>query len=249
MIRLYFIWTCLLFYCVPSALAIKTTSNRATNASSFIFPYFEPDPYPVFVQVPAGELNNFAKIGASTENSFALVYATIPPGAGPPPHIHHWTDEWFYFPEGGIVIFSSDQPYPDPAQIPNGIQLPRANMHRYHAQPGDLIYGPRYYVHGFRNEGNLTRSLILIWTPDVLSEYFFQVGQIVTDPFKLPPIGNINKDLFVSAAPNFGMNMSSYWDEYVAFWDDDLQPALGMDAHGEELLSLLTNTTAQYVPC
>jgi mannose-6-phosphate isomerase-like protein (cupin superfamily) len=242
MLRLEFIW-------ISFLIAGASTSKAAKTSSSFTFPSVKSDPYPVLVQIPEGAINNFLKTGSSTGGTFALVNATIPAGAGPPPHIHHWTNEWFYFPDGGLVIFSSDQQYPDPAQIPNGIQLPKANMHRYYTKPGDLIYGPAFYVHGFRNEGNVSRTVILIWTPDVMSQYFFEVGQIVTDPCKMPPVSSINKQLFVSQAPKYGINMSSYWDEYVASWSDDLQPALGMDAHGQELLNLLSNTSTQNASC
>jgi mannose-6-phosphate isomerase-like protein (cupin superfamily) len=181
--------------------------------------------------------------------SFTITYATVPPSGGPSPHIHHWTDEWFYFPEGGIVLFSSDQQYPDPGQIPNGIQLPKANMHRYHTKSGDLIYGPRFYVHGFHNEDNVSHSLIIVWSPDKISQYFFEVGQILTDSCKRPPISDINKSLLVSEGPKYGINQSSPWDEYVASWSDDWQPLLGMDAKGQEFLNLLGNSSVEYVPC
>ncbi|CAF2132791.1 unnamed protein product [Rotaria magnacalcarata] len=223
------------------------SSNGANVTSQFTFPDVKSDPYPVLVQGPAGELFNFTKIGYSTNNTFALAYATLPPNAGPFPHIHHYTNEWFYFPKGGIVIFSSNQTYPNENQIPNGVQLPKTSMHRYHTKPGDLIFGPSFYVHGFLNEENVSHSLILVWTPDVISEYFFQVGQIVTDPNNLPPIADINKRLLVSEAPKYGINQSSYWDEYVESWDDDWQPPLGMNAHGQELLNMLGSTVVQNV--
>jgi mannose-6-phosphate isomerase-like protein (cupin superfamily) len=202
------------------------------------------------MQGPAGELINFTKIGYTTGNSYTMAYVSIPPQAGPAPHIHHWTNEWFYFPEGGIEMFTSDQMYPNASQIPNGEQLPKAAMHRYYTKPGDLIYGPAFYVHGFRNEGNVSRPLINIWTPDKISQWFFAVGQLVTAPYNLPPVSETNKNLFVSEAPKYGINMSSSWDEYVANWTDDWNPPLGMEAHGQELLDLLSqNGTVPFVTC
>ncbi|CAF3202839.1 unnamed protein product [Rotaria socialis] len=249
MIRLDFVGTCLVLCWISFVIGSSSTSNAAKTSSSFTFPYVKPDPYPVLVQIPEGAINNFLKTGSSTGGTYAMVNATIPPGAGPPPHIHHWTNEWFYFPEGGLVIFSSDQQYPNPAQIPNGIQLPKANMHRYYTKPGDLIYGPAFYVHGFRNEGNVSRTVILAWTPDVMSQYFFEVGQIFTDPCRRPDISTINKALFVSEAPKYGINMSSYWNEYVASWADDFQPALGMAANAQELFDLIANSSSQNDSC
>ena len=219
--------------------------NYTCVTSSFIFPDVKPDPYPVLIHGPAGELINFTKIGYTTGNSFALAYVIVPPNAGPPPHIHHWTDEWFYFPDGGIVMFTSMVMYPNASSIPNGVQLPKATMHRYLTKPGDLIYGPAFYVHGFRNEDNVSHLVINVWTPDVISQYFFQVGQILTSPYNVPPLTDVNKVLFVSEAPKYGINMSATWDEYVESWQDDWQPQLGMNAHGQELLDLMENTTVQ----
>ena len=246
MIRLWCICISLTISCVPFAKGLDQTTN---NRASFVFPYVKPDPYPVIVQIPEGAINNFTKSGSSTGNSYALAYVTVPPGAGPGPHIHHWTNEWFYYPEGGIVMFSSEKQYPDPNKIPNGSQEPKARMHRYLTKPGDLIYGPANYVHGFKNEGNVTRSMILVWAPDKISQYFFEVGQIVTDPCKMPPIGDLNVQRFISEAPRFGINMSSNMSEYVDSWSDDWQPALGMAAQGQKLLDLLTNSSSQQSSC
>lgn len=240
------IWISIFLYSLTFAKALNVFPK---HTSSFAFPYVKPDPYPVIVQIPEGAINNFTKTGSSTGGSYALAYVTVPPGTGPAPHIHHWTNEWFYYPEGGIVMFSSDEAYPDPTKIPNGFQLPKTRMRRYLTKPGDLIYGPAYYVHGFRNEGNVTRPVILVWTPDKISQYFFEVGQIVTDPCKMPPIGDLNVQRFVSEAPRFGINMSSYWDEYVESWTDDWQPALGMAANAQELLDLLANSTSKEDSC
>ncbi len=199
------------------------------------------------VQGPAGELFNFTKIGYTTENSFALAYVNVPPNAGPPGHIHRWTNEWLYFPEGGIVFFTNYQQYPDLDQIPNGCQLPKTDMHRYLTKPGDLIHGPPFYVHGYRNEDNVSHPVINVWAPDVISQYFINAGQVLTDSSKVPPVGAVNKKLFVAIAPLYGISMSPYWDEYAASWSDDLQPPLGMNASGQELLDLLSNITAQNV--
>jgi hypothetical protein len=154
-----------------------------------------------------------------------------------------------FFLKVGSYCFRSDLQYPDPSQIPDGNQLPKANMHRYHSKPGDLIYGPRFYVHGFCNEDNVTHPMIFIWRPDRISEYFFDVGQILTDPCRRPPISDVNKRLFVSEAPRYGINQSADWDDYVASWTDDWQPPLGMNANGQELLDLLGNSSIDYTPC
>jgi hypothetical protein len=39
-----------------------------------------------------------------TEGQFSLFEAIIPPGGGPPPHLHQWEDEAFYVLEGSVAF-------------------------------------------------------------------------------------------------------------------------------------------------
>jgi mannose-6-phosphate isomerase-like protein (cupin superfamily) len=104
-VRFYIIWIYVVVYSDLFASTNTASSNSTNDTSSFSFPYVKPDPYPVVLQGPAGEIFNFTKNGYTTFDSFTISYTTVPPGGGPAPHIHHWTDEWFFFPEGGIVLF------------------------------------------------------------------------------------------------------------------------------------------------
>jgi mannose-6-phosphate isomerase-like protein (cupin superfamily) len=213
---------------------------------AFQWPEIQADPTPLIIQGPAGEIFRFVKTGETTCGRYSMADAVIPAGAGPPPHIHHWTDEWFYFPDGGIVIFMSEETYPDVNVVP-GYQVPKGHVHRYRTKPGDLFYGPRYYIHGFVNDTQTTRRLIFVWTPDKVTEYFREVGQIITDINTLPPISDRNKELFASQAPKYGINQSRRLDEYVAQWSDTTQAA---DPHGAELMALLANDIkGQVKPC
>lgn len=83
------------------------------KAESFKFPDVKPDPNPLRILTPAKEQFTFIKTGATTCHQYTMVEAIIPPGAGPLPHIHHFTDEWFYFPEGGITLGMSMEASPD----------------------------------------------------------------------------------------------------------------------------------------
>ncbi|HSE49916.1 MAG TPA: cupin domain-containing protein [Terriglobales bacterium] len=207
----------------------------SAQSMKYKFPDYKKDPKPMVIQGPAGEIFTFTRVGATTCGKFTIADSVIPPGAGPMPHIHHWTDEWFYFPDGGITIYMSEKTYPDLKQVP-GKQLPKGKVHKYRTQPGDLIYGPRYYIHGFNNEAKDNRRLIFVWTPDKISEYFKEVGQLVTDPKNPPPIADKNKQLFVSQGPKYGINQSASWGEYVdGPGDYTMKPA---DNHAKELEAL-----------
>ena len=48
-----------------------------------------------------GELVTCKVTSDQTSGAYTLFEATTPPGAGPPPHVHHREDESFYVLEGG----------------------------------------------------------------------------------------------------------------------------------------------------
>jgi len=219
----------------------------AAHSEKYSFPNYQPDPKPMIIQGPAAEIFRFTKVAATTCGKYTLAEAVIPPGTGPMPHIHHWTDEWFYFPDGGITIYMSDKTYPDVKKVP-GHELPKGKVHLYRTQPGDLIYGPRFYIHGFNSVSKNNRRLIFVWTPDKVSEYFKEVGQLVTDPKHPPKIDDRNKALFVSQGPKYGINQSASWDEYVdGKGTYDMDPG---DNHAKELDALLANDIKGHVkPC
>ena len=65
----------------------------------------------------------------------------MPPGGGPPPHIHRNEDETFYIVEGQIDFLLGDE------TVTGG--------------PGDFVNVPRGTVHRFRNSGTSAAKMIL----------------------------------------------------------------------------------------
>lgn len=224
-----------------TSVASKDVLNtvRLSKSNGFSFPKVVPDPNPLQILGPAGEIFTFVKTGATTCGSYVMAEAVIPPGAGPLPHIHHFTDEWFYFPDGGIVLEHSSQQFPDLKKIP-GENAPKETLHFIKTKPGDLYHGPRYYIHGFFNESDSPKRLIFIWTPDDakvgITAYFKAVGQQIKDIKRIPEISPLSKLLFVSEAPQFGINQSHDFWQYVSDIDFDFPQ---MDVHQEQLQKLL----------
>jgi mannose-6-phosphate isomerase-like protein (cupin superfamily) len=234
-------------FALGALLVTLLAAGGSAQTSKYKFPDYKKDPKPMVIQGPAGEIFTFTKVGATTCGKFTIADSTIPPGAGPMPHIHHWTDEWFYFPDGGITIYMSEKTYPNLKKVP-GHELPKAKVHRYRTQPGDLIYGPRFYVHGFNNDAKDNRRLIFVWQPDKISEYFKEVGQLVTDPKHPPKISEKNKAMFVAQGPKYGINQSSSWGQYVE-GDGDYEMKPG-DGHGKQLEALMSaNNKRADKPC
>ena len=229
---------------ILAANAENTIHTSSHTSKPYRLPLVKADPNPLQILTPANEIFTFIKVGATTCYRYTMVEALIPPGAGPLPHIHHFTDEWFYFPEGGITLQMSMQASPDLNIIP-GINAPKQILHQAKTTNGSLFYGARYYMHGYVNTTNKTLKVITIWTPDDakvgISNYFREVGQPIING-KTPAVNPNNKTLFVSQAPKYGINQSSSFNQYVAGVDNNFP--IHTDNHAGELDALLRNTAS-----
>lgn len=191
---------------------------------------------------PAGEIFEFIRTGKSTDGKYIISKTIVPPGAGPTPHFHQDNDEWFYTPNGGIILFASDKTCSPSVELDDkNVEFDKETLHAVEMKPGELIYVPRKHFHAFVNNSNQSQLLYMIWTPDSgkssISEYFKHVGQEITDMNNLPKIQPIAKLRFVSEAPKFGINQShSFW-QYVD--KIDYSP-YKMEDNKLELLKLLS---------
>jgi len=56
-----------------------------------------------------GDVYRFLAVGEETNGKYALWEALVPPGGGPPRHVHSREEEGFYVLEGEITFFLGDQ--------------------------------------------------------------------------------------------------------------------------------------------
>jgi mannose-6-phosphate isomerase-like protein (cupin superfamily) len=56
-----------------------------------------------------GDVYRFLATGEETDGRYALWEALVPPGGGPPPHVHSREEEGFYVLEGEITVTIGDQ--------------------------------------------------------------------------------------------------------------------------------------------
>src|SRR5689334_15816414 len=56
-----------------------------------------------------GDLYRFLATGEETAGKYAMWEAIVPPGGGPPPHIHSREEESFYILEGEITFTVGDK--------------------------------------------------------------------------------------------------------------------------------------------
>lgn len=213
--------------CLGALIAVMTWLPGSAFAETLHYklPAFQQLSDPPKVLGPAGEHFTFLRTGNDTNGTFTVSKAIIPPGAGPIPHIHTLTDEWFYFPKGGITLFCDpDHPYSSLKEIPNTKSYPGAKAQTVTTKDNSLYYGPHYYLHGFYNNTNENLEVVFIWgakpgeqhNPAAdISGYFLSVGDRVGDftPGMQPT--DQEKIAFVVDAPKWGINQSSSFMQYL----------------------------------
>lgn len=116
-------------------------------------------------------------------DGLTIFVATIQPGGGPPPHVHHKQEEVHYVLEGSFSFLNGDE--------------------WIDAAAGTFIYIPRGTLHTFRNTGTEPGRLISTNNfPGSHERWFRHVGVPYTDPatFRPPNHPPDMNDILSSAA-------------------------------------------------
>ena len=133
-----------------------------------------------------GDLYTFLVTGAESGGSYFAMEALVPPGGGPPPHIHRYEDETFYVLEGECTFRLGDETIT--------------------ARPGDFVNVPRGTVHCFQNRGAAPVRMILTFTPAGIEKFFEETLEVALDPTLDPPDNiEVVSARYAAAAPRYGM--------------------------------------------
>jgi mannose-6-phosphate isomerase-like protein (cupin superfamily) len=135
-----------------------------------------------------GDVYRFLATGANTDGKYTIWEAIVPPGGGPPPHVHSREDEGFYILEGEITFHVGDK------QIV--------------ATPGVFANMPIGTPHSFKNESGQPARMLITVAPAGLEGMFFEVGVALPDgaTTALPPSKEeIEKLLKIS--PKYGIEI------------------------------------------
>lgn len=118
-----------------------------------------------------GDVYRILAGGEQTGDAYALLEARVPPGGGPPPHVHRREDEAFYVLEGEMTFFLADK--------------------KVTAQPGAFVLVPRGTPHAFKNEGDSPARMLIQVTPagfDVfLREFARPLPSFASAPLPVTP--------------------------------------------------------------
>lgn len=103
-----------------------------------------------------GDVYRFLATGEDTNGKYALWEAVVPPGGGPPPHVHSREEEGFYVLDGEITF------------TVNGEQVVAA--------AGTFANMPVGTPHSFKNESGQPARILISVAPAGLEQMFFEVG-------------------------------------------------------------------------
>jgi quercetin dioxygenase-like cupin family protein len=121
--------------------------------------------------------------GETTGGTLALVEASVPPGSGPPPHVHDNSDEAYYVLAGQVEVLDQD----DTLRV----------------GAGDFVFIPRGTLHRFRNVGADAARLLFMFTPAGFERLFFEVGRPAQPGEPAPLVGPSDVARAAEVAPRF----------------------------------------------
>jgi hypothetical protein len=209
---------------------------------------------PLRILTPASEIFEIASC-STKDFGFAITNAQIPPGAGPLPHVHYYINEFFWPPKGGIEIFHSERKFPDISEPPTIDAAGRASLYSVTTQPKQVVYSPHTFMHGFVNPTDQTLPITMIWVRDAVApdfeyhdggmrEYFSAVGAHITDLNNLPTVTDAQRNAFVTEAPKFGINQSSFMMQYVSSISDKFPTNLAKLQNPQDITKVIETIEA-----
>jgi quercetin dioxygenase-like cupin family protein len=135
-----------------------------------------------------GDVYRFLAVGEDTNGKYALWEVLVPPGGGPPPHVHSREEEGFYLLEGEITFTIGDK--------------------RLVASAGMFANMPVGTPHSFKNESGKPARMLISVAPAGLEKMFFEVGVPVPQgaTTAAPPTKEEIERL-LSVAPQYGIEI------------------------------------------
>ena len=136
----------------------------------------------------AGDRYRFLAEGKTTDGAYGLFEATVPPGGGPPPHLHTREEEGFYVIAGTVTIHVDGQ--------------------EFDAGPGSFVNMPKHSTHWFRNNSKQNVKLLILVAPGGMEQMFREVGTPVADEHDtIVPFEEDEKERLLQTAQKYGLEI------------------------------------------
>ncbi|MFD9004735.1 cupin domain-containing protein [Streptomyces sp. NPDC059582] len=124
----------------------------------------------------------------NTNGVMTLAEASVPPGSGPPPHIHPHADEGFYILGGEIEFLNGES--------------------TFIAGEGDFVYVPRGTRHRFRNVGLHVARLLFFFTAAGMEGFFRELGTEAVKGESPTPFTPAQRKRIVEVAPKYDLKLA-----------------------------------------
>jgi quercetin dioxygenase-like cupin family protein len=135
-----------------------------------------------------GDVYRFLATGEDTNGRYATWEAVVPPGGGPPPHVHSREEEGFYVLEGEITF--------------------TVNGERVVAAAGTFANMPVGTPHSFKNESDRPARMLISVAPAGLEEMFFEVGvALAEEATTAMPATHEEIEKLLAVAPKYGIEI------------------------------------------
>jgi len=135
-----------------------------------------------------GDLYTFLATGEDTNGAYALIHVLVPPGSGPPPHIHRREDEAFFVLEGQMSF--------------------QVDGRKISAAAGAWVTLPKGTLHAFKNTGSTPAKMLILVNPSGLEKFFEEVGREATDRSSEPPaFSPADLEKLLAVAPKYGLEI------------------------------------------
>lgn len=133
-----------------------------------------------------GDVYSLLLTGDECAGRACVIEAEIPPGGGPPLHVHEREDELFYVLEGEVTFHTED-----------GVLK---------AGPGTSVFAPRGRRHRFGNETDEPARMLITITPAGLEKMFLEVAVALEDG-RAPAPSPAHVAQVVAACPKYGVRI------------------------------------------
>lgn len=126
--------------------------------------------------------------GSDTGNAYAVMEAILPPGGGPPPHVHEREDEGFLIIAGEVTFFLGDRTIP--------------------LKAGGYLFAPRGIPHHFVNSGDSEAIVIETATPSGVENFFAEAGTPISgrNAERIPFTAEARARM-IALAPHYGIRI------------------------------------------
>ena len=135
-----------------------------------------------------GDVYRFLATGEDTDGKYAMWEAIVPPGGGPPPHVHSREQEGFYILEGEITVHIGDK--------------------RLVTTAGMFANMPVGTPHSFKNETDRPARMLISVAPAGLEKMFFEVGvPVAQGATTAAPPTKEEIERLLAVAPRYGIEI------------------------------------------